>query len=748
MGSTALLLLKLALLAAYYTPAAVPAPARLAHCIQKCGNVDISYPFGTKEGDCFKDRDFQIDCRQKNSNGQRTPYLAKESHDDHDIEVLKISEDTSEIYVSMPVSYVCYDPNNSTDYHQKDRFHMPSKFGISNKKNKFFVRGCETYAFLYDHKGKRLNGCDTRCSDDESSSVTSNYGTCQSDFELTVANYTINIIFYDRFDESDSSVRRCSYAFVAQIGSFNDSDLNDLKKIRETYRSTVVLDWAVHNTNSCGGACKSNNAECVPSESVSGQYFCKCKQGFRGNPYRVDGCKDVDECQDSNLNKCLHPKSCRNTDGDYKCSCPSGQKGNGRDQTVGGSGCSPIITIPLVVTIVLLGVFTLVFILCWAHKQRTSKQLRQRNFEQNGGNFLLQQLSQQQRYTDKMRIFTEVELKNATNNFDETRILGRGGQGTVYKGTLSDNTFVAIKKSRVGGDPRHIQSFINEVFVLSQINHRHVVKLLGCCLETEVPLLVYEFVDNGSLLDHLDQSENECSITWDTRLRIATETAGAISYLLSSASIPIIHRDIKSANILLDHNDTAKVSDFGASRLVHLDEAQVATIVQGTIGYLDPEYLQTGLLNEKSDVYSFGIVLVELLTGNKAFEFNTLAKYFVSSMREDRLWEILDKRVLDQKKNAMILKEVASLARRCIRVNGEERPTMKEVAMELEGLITMGKHLQEKDKDMMVEESEYLLGYCTNNDGYGSTSASFSVISGHDDSIQKHVTFDIIDGGR
>ncbi|KAI9083720.1 hypothetical protein K1719_034309 [Acacia pycnantha] len=720
MGSSALLLLKLALLAAYYTPAAVPAPARPAQCKKKCGNVDISYPFGTKEDGCFKDPDFQIDCKQNSSNGHGIPYLAKESYD-HDIEVLKISEDTSEIYVSMPVSFVCYDPKNSDDDHQWDRFQMPSKFGISNKKNKFFVRGCETYAFLYDHKGKRLDGCDTRCSDDESSSVTNS---------TRVIHQT-----------------RCSYAFIAQIGSFNYSDHNDLKKISETNRSTVVLDWAVDNTNSCGGACKGNNTECVESESVSGPYFCRCKQGFLGNPYRDDGCKDVDECQDSNLNKCLHPKLCRNTDGDYKCSCPRGQRGNGRDQTVGDSGCSPIITIPLVVTIALLGVFTLVFILYWAHKQRTSKQLRQRNFEQNGGNLLLQQLSQQQRYTDKTRIFTEVELKNATNNFDETRILGCGGQGTVYKGTLSDNTIVAIKKSRVGGDPQHIKSFINEVFVLSQINHRHVVKLLGCCLETEVPLLVYEFVDNGSLLDHLDQSENECSITWDTRLRIATETAGAISYLHSSASIPIIHRDIKSANILLDHNDTAKVSDFGASRLVHLDEAQVATVVQGTMGYLDPEYLLTGLLNEKSDVYSFGIVLVELLTGNKAFKFKTLANYFVSSMREDRLWEILDKRVLDQKKNAMILKEVASLAKRCIRVNGEKRPTMKEVAMELEGLMAMGKHLQEKENDMKVEESEYLLGYCPNNDGYGSTSASFSVTSGHD-SIQKHVTFDIVDGGR
>ncbi|XP_028783920.1 wall-associated receptor kinase 3-like isoform X2 [Neltuma alba] len=542
------------------------------------------------------------------------------------------------------------------------------------------------------------------------------------------------MVFYSTNASDDYA--RCSSAFVEKNETLNPVVDGNLKERRESNRSKVILDWAVdQNKSSCRGACKSDNAECEESESVSGYYYCKCETGFKGNPYTAGGCKDVDECQHINLNNCLHKDRCHNTPGGYTCSCPHGQKGNGRRNE----------TEP-VVTLALLGAFTLVSTLCWAHKQRSLMQLRQRNFEQNGGNLLLQQLSQQQRYTDRTRIFTKVELKNATNNFDESRILGRGGQGTVYKGILPDNTIVAIKKSRVGGDPQNIKSFINEVFVLSQINHRHVVKLLGCCLETEVPLLVYEFVENGSLLDHLDPSKNECSITWETRLRIATETAEAISYLHSAASIPIIHRDIKSANILLDHNDRAKVSDFGASRLVHLGEAQVATVVQGTIGYLDPEYLQTGQLNEKSDVYSFGIVLLELLTGSKAFKFNTLASHFVSSMREDRLWEILDRRVLDQKKNAKQLKEVALLASRCIRVNGEERPTMKEVAMELEGLIAMEKHLQEKDKDMMkAEESEYLLGHYT-NDGYGSASASFSVAS--HDSIQKQVAFEIIDGGR
>ncbi|KAI9123268.1 hypothetical protein K1719_006157 [Acacia pycnantha] len=333
---------------------------------------------------------------------------------------------------------------------------------------------------------------------------------------------------------------------------------------------------------------------------------------------------------------------------------------------------------------------------------------------------MLQQLHQQQGYTDRTKIFTEGELKIATNNFDESRVLGHGGLGTVYKGILPYNSFVAIKKSRVGGDSRQVKDFINEVVVLSQINHRNVVKLFGCCLEAEVPLLVYEFVDNGTLLDHIDPLKNEHSLLWETRLKIATETARAISYLHSSASIPIIHRDIKSANILLDHDHIAKVSDFGASRLVPLDETQVSTIVQGTLGYLDPEYLLTVEFNRP--------------------EQRNLAMHFASSMKEDNFCHILNKRILD-KKNAEQLKEVAFLARRCIRVNGEKRPTMREVARELEGLIAMKKHPWVKGGDMMSEECECLHGHVAY--GYGNASAGTSAAY---DSIQKQLAFENEDG--
>ncbi|XP_019095422.1 PREDICTED: wall-associated receptor kinase 5-like [Camelina sativa] len=316
-------------------------------------------------------------------------------------------------------------------------------------------------------------------------------------------------------------------------------------------------------------------------------------------------------------------------------------------------------------------------------------------------------------------------MKKATNGYDESRILGQGGQGTVYKGILSDNSIIAIKKARLG-DSSQVEQFINEVLVLSQINHRNVVKLLGCCLETEVPLLVYEFITSGTLFDHLHGSMFDSSLTWAHRLRIAIEVAGTLSYLHSSASIPIIHRDVKTANILLDEDLTAKVADFGASRLIPMDKEQLTTMVQGTLGYLDPEYYNTGLLNEKSDVYSFGVVLMELISGEKALCFERpqtskhLVSYFGSAMKENRLHEIVNGQVMNED-NQCEIQEAARIAIECTRIMGEERPKMKEVAAELEALrVKATKH---KWSDQYPEENEHLLGVQTLS-AQGDTSSS------------------------
>ncbi|KAA8546479.1 hypothetical protein F0562_002782 [Nyssa sinensis] len=330
---------------------------------------------------------------------------------------------------------------------------------------------------------------------------------------------------------------------------------------------------------------------------------------------------------------------------------------------------------------------------------------------------LEEELSNQDGSIEAVKIFTIDELKKATNDFDKIAIIGQGGFGIVYKGVLPQNKIVAIKKSTVM-DQSQIKQFVNEVIVVSQINHRNVVRLLGCCLETEVPLLVYEFITNGTLFHHIHELGDLSSIPGEIRLRIAKETAGALSYLHSAASTPIIHREVKSTNILLDDNFTAKVSDFGASKLVPLDKTQLTTMVQGTLGYLDPEYCHTGQLSEKSDVYSFGVVLVELLTARQAIcsdspekEIN-LATYFISSMKENQLSRILDHQIVNEG-NFEQLCEVANLAYSCLRLKGDERPTMKEVATELEGLAKVEKH-HWVGLDENLEETEYLLSETMN----------------------------------
>ncbi|KAG2564845.1 hypothetical protein PVAP13_7NG044378 [Panicum virgatum] len=319
-------------------------------------------------------------------------------------------------------------------------------------------------------------------------------------------------------------------------------------------------------------------------------------------------------------------------------------------------------------------------------KMQRLERMKLKFFEQNRGQLLQLLVSERADIAEGM-IITLNELQQATNNFDKALRLGGGGHGSVYKGILLSQDVVAIKRSNIVIQ-REIDEFINEVAILSQVKHRNIVKLLGCCLETEVPLLVYEFISNGTLYAHL-HVRDPISLSWNDRLRIAVETSKALAYLHSLVSRPIIHRDIKSTNILHDDNLTVKLSDFGASRYMTVNQMGVNTIVQGTRGYLDPIYYSSGQLTDKSDVYSFGVILIELLTRKKPVSYrssqgHSLVQHFDILLSEGRLDYILDRQVINEAGGEVT--DVALLAAICVQLSAEDRPTMRVLEMALEAI--------------------------------------------------------------
>ncbi|KAJ1281541.1 hypothetical protein BS78_04G313400 [Paspalum vaginatum] len=682
-------------------------------CRDSCGNITVPYPFGIGAG-CYRDdgvQGFQLLCDESRSPPRLTVFGY--SH-----QIAGLSLDASEARAYLNATRQCY--NASGGFIDGRNAYMSlggspgaSPFYFSSARNRLVAIGCPTLGYFVDGAGYFVSGCTSVCRPSQytipGQGSCTGVGCCQSAIPPGVYFYEphssnlqgqLDMVF-------SSNVTSCQYVFLADTEWFGDGAHFNRT---DDFDVPVVLDWAVRNVGNCSAAqrnktdyaCRSVYSDCADSTNGAG-YRCNCSQGYEGNPYLDGGCTDINECQRKDEFPCYG--DCTNLPGNYTCKCRPGTSGD----AYMANGCRPKdkFTLALkVVTGVSVGVFLSAFMCFWLYlglQKRKLIRTKQRFFEQNGGVILQQQMRS---YNNAgagaaaggggFKIFSKEELEKATNNFSADRVLGRGGHGIVYKGVLEDKTVVAIKKSKMM-EEAHTKEFAREMFILSQINHRNVVKLLGCCLEVEVPMLVYEFVSNGTLYHYIHDKDLKADITFDTRLRIAAESAEALSYMHSSASPPILHGDVKTANILLDDKLTAKVSDFGASKLAPNDEAEIATLVQGTCGYLDPEYLMTCQLTDKSDVYSFGVVLLELLTRKKALYFDgpeedrSLVSCFMTAMKAGQHQELLDSQVRREMR-ADVLEEIAHLVMRCLSMSGEERPTMKEAADRLERLRRYQQH--------------------------------------------------------
>ncbi|KAG6406903.1 hypothetical protein SASPL_134520 [Salvia splendens] len=285
--------------------------------------------------------------------------------------------------------------------------------------------------------------------------------------------------------------------------------------------------------------------------------------------------------------------------------------------------------------------------------------------------------------------YTLRELEESTNGFSDENVVGEGGYGIVYHGVLKDDTKIAVK-NLLNNRGQAEREFKVEVEAIGRVRHKNLVRLLGYCAEGAHRMLVYEYVDNGNLEQWLHGDVGPISpLTWDNRIHIILGTAKGLTYLHEGLEPKVVHRDIKSSNILLDKQWNAKVSDFGLAKLIGSERSYITTRVMGTFGYVAPEYASTGMLNERSDVYSFGILIMEMITGRNPVDYSRppgevnlvdWLKTMVSSRNADG---VLDPK-LPERPSSRALKRVLLVALRCVDPNAQKRPKMGHVVHMLE----------------------------------------------------------------
>ncbi|KAJ4823167.1 hypothetical protein Tsubulata_019218 [Turnera subulata] len=361
---------------------------------------------------------------------------------------------------------------------------------------------------------------------------------------------------------------------------------------------------------------------------------------------------------------------CNNTLSPVNETAPSQDGGNHRRWVLSitiGISCTFVVSVMLLV--------------CWVHWYRSHLLFTsyvQQDYEFNIGH---------------LKRFSYRELQNATSNFSPKNILGHGGFGVVYKGCLPNKTLVAVKRLRDPNYTGEVQ-FQTEVEMIGLAVHRNLLRLYGFCMTPDERLLVYPYMPNGSVADRLRETCREKpSLDWNRRIRIALGTSRGLLYLHEQCNPKIIHRDVKAANILLDEGFEAVVGDFGLAKLLDRRDSHVTTAVRGTIGHIAPEYLSTGQSSEKTDVFGFGILLLELITGQKALDAGNgqvqkgMILDWVRTLHEEKRLEVLVDRDLKGCFDAQELERAVELALQCTQPHPNLRPKMSEVLKVLEGLV-------------------------------------------------------------